>query len=400
MADFNAEMFLGRPVGFWILFNDITIVDQAIQRGTVLLSSMLASWQRLYAVRTFVFPALNFMMRYGNLGKDDWHRLDVVLRPLLKKTLYLPANASNEYIYGSPHLGAAAIPLATELSDICGVDNAFKLLTSGDLELRDMASEGLREVVSKRLHQLAERPDVEDYLSGYTEGDFKARASQLRSIWTEAWKASRRLDVYTGSSTRTEFGSPAVITLSTLNTTGKVLQCVAADPASSHFMHSGSFTQFADWRIIHKVMLSLLPLNGACMWVMAERDQRCRVCGYARETLPHVLSHCMPQSAQYTARHNHIVARIRTACRGWFSIIIYDNRPTGDTNLHPDIALELGEETVSIDACCPFDNRLQAFTEARRVKVAKYKPVRLHLARRYQHMTVHVHTVIVGALGY
>lgn len=97
MAEFDAQKFLGRPVGFRILNEDINIIDQAIQRGTALLTSMLvAPWQRLDAVRTFVFPGLNFMMRCGTLGKDDWQRLDDALRPLLKRTLYLPSNASNE----------------------------------------------------------------------------------------------------------------------------------------------------------------------------------------------------------------------------------------------------------------------------------------------------------------
>lgn len=66
----------------------------------------------------------------------------------------------------------------------------FKLLTSWDLELRDMASQGLFEVVSKRIRWPAEQGDVEDYLRGSTEGDFRAPASQLRSTWTEARKAS------------------------------------------------------------------------------------------------------------------------------------------------------------------------------------------------------------------
>lgn len=63
---------MGRSVGFRILSDDVTIVEQAIRRGTALLSSMLTPWQCLDAVRTFVFPGLNFMMRCGTLGKDDW----------------------------------------------------------------------------------------------------------------------------------------------------------------------------------------------------------------------------------------------------------------------------------------------------------------------------------------
>ncbi|XP_072140745.1 uncharacterized protein [Dermacentor andersoni] len=301
MADFDSQKFLGRPVGFRVLADDINIIDHAIQRGTALLSSLLAPWQRHDAIRTFVYPGFNFMMRCGTLGKDDWQRLDDALRPLLKRTLYLPSNASNENLYGSPRSGAAAIPLAAELSDLCRVDNAFKLLTSADFEVRDMASHGLFVVVSKRLRRPAEQRDVEDYLSGSTEGDFRAPASQLRSAWTEARKASRRLDVLwqldregvritCGDKTLTSSHRRKVIrTLRAIQSAtrddalhckpnqGKVMECVAADPASSHFMHTGSFTRFADWRFIHKARLNVLPLNGASPW-MTGRDQRCTFC--------------------------------------------------------------------------------------------------------------------------
>ncbi|XP_075530124.1 uncharacterized protein LOC142563455 [Dermacentor variabilis] len=176
---------------------------------------------------------------------------------------------------------------------------------------------------------------------------------------------------------------------------GKVMQCVAADPAGSHFMHTGSFTRFADWRFIHKARLNLLPLNGARPWLTG-RDQRCRVCGYAKESLPHVLCHCMASSALYTARHNDIVTRLRTASRNRFAIMS-ENRPVGSTNLRPDIVLVHGEEAIILDVCCPFDNRLEAFAAARAAKVAKYEPVRSHLAQRYQRVTVDA--IVIGALG-
>lgn len=85
------------------------------------MNSMLAPWQRLDAVKTFLFPALNFAMRMGAYGKDEWKKIDEALRPLLKKTLYLPVNATNDYLYGSSKGGAAGIPNAAERSDACRI---------------------------------------------------------------------------------------------------------------------------------------------------------------------------------------------------------------------------------------------------------------------------------------
>ncbi|KAL1415293.1 hypothetical protein MTO96_029564 [Rhipicephalus appendiculatus] len=113
--------------------------------------AMLAPWQRLDAVKSFVYPALNFAMRCGVLTKTDSKRLDDAVRPLVKRTLYLPENTSNHYLYGSAAAGTPAIPVAAELSDICRVDSTFKLLTTADRELRDMALSDAYALASARL---------------------------------------------------------------------------------------------------------------------------------------------------------------------------------------------------------------------------------------------------------
>ncbi|KAL1475346.1 hypothetical protein MTO96_037362 [Rhipicephalus appendiculatus] len=110
IGDYESQAFLGRPVGFSLLPDHTT-------RSTL----------RCGVARS---------------GKMEWARLDDALRPLIKKTLYLPGNAANSYLYGSEAAGAAGIPLAAETSDACRVDNAFKLLTSADLETLVCPKEG------------------------------------------------------------------------------------------------------------------------------------------------------------------------------------------------------------------------------------------------------------------
>ncbi|XP_075721811.1 uncharacterized protein LOC142765126 [Rhipicephalus microplus] len=299
---------------------------------------MLTPWQRLDAIKTFLYPALNFAMRVGLASKEEWQRLDDELRPLIKKTLYVPARASNDYVYGSARAGTAGIPLAAELSDTCRVDGAFKLLTSTDSEVRERAREALHQVVSKRLRRDADDEDIEASLSGDTEGDFRQTPTQLQSVWTEARKASRRLTVaweLQDQGARITCGEATVSarnrnklvktlrailsqnrdrSLEAKPNQGKAMACVAADPANSHFMRTGRYTRFKEWRFIHRARLNLLPLNGTRTWVPAA-DKRCRRCGYREETLPHVLCHCMRLS------HNAIVARIKKAALGRFTLI-------------------------------------------------------------------------------
>lgn len=418
LGDFEGHRFLGRPVGFRVL-SDNTTVDEAIHLGRKLLSSMLAPWQRLDAIKTFLYPALNFAMRVGVASKGEWQRLDEELRPLIKKTLYVPARASNEYLHGSTQAGTAGIPLAAELSDICRVDGAFKLLTSTDSEVRQRARDELQQVVTRRLRRPADTEDMEVYLSGETEGEFRQTATQLQSVWTEARKASRRLSIaweISDQGARITCGEASVSarnrhkltrtirallskdrdsTLHGKPNQGKAMVCVAADLANAHFMRSGRYTRFTDWRFIHRARLNLLPLNATRVWAPAA-DKRCRRCGYAEETLPHVLCHCMRQSRVMTERHNAIVDRVKKAALVRFTVIA-ENQVVGNTSLKPDLVLARGEEALILDVCCPFENRLQAFQDARKAKEEKYVPVQRHLLRRFQRVTVDA--VVVGCLG-
>ncbi|KAL1415272.1 hypothetical protein MTO96_029542 [Rhipicephalus appendiculatus] len=60
-------------------------------------------------------------------------------------------------------------------------------------------------------------------------------------------------------------------------------------------------------------------------------------------------------------------------------------------------ALVRGEEALVLDVCCSFDNGMQAFQEARRIKEEKYAPLQLHLLRRFQRVSVDA--IVVGCLG-
>ncbi|KAL1479133.1 hypothetical protein MTO96_052113 [Rhipicephalus appendiculatus] len=328
-------------------------------------------------------------------------------------------NAANDYLYGSAAAGAAGIPLSAETSDACRVDNAFKLLTSTDLEVQELALDALTKIVSKRIHRPANPEELAGYLSGEMDGVFQARTTQLQSVWTEARKASRRLNVtwqlYDDGGTSITCGEDTLTPKHRRKTImklrqemmrtryrglhekpnqGKAVECVAANPSSSHFMRSGNFTPFCDWRFIHRARLNLLPVNGAQPWT-TNADKRCRVCEYAVETLPHALGHCMRHSFAYTSRHNRIVDRVKQAASRKFTVT-HGNRPVGDTNLCTDLVLARGKEAIIVDVTCPFENHLGVL-EAARSEERKYQPVRDYLLRRYQRLSIEA--IVVGMLG-
>ncbi|GIY30010.1 reverse transcriptase domain-containing protein [Caerostris extrusa] len=118
-------------------------------------------------------------MRTAQFPKEDWAKVDKVLRRDIKDTLNLPTEASNEYLYGQRRLGCCGLPIAAEESDINLVDTAFKLLTSKD---NICASEALSSLVSTVHRRLGRSPDdatLGAFLSGEIEGENSARPPEL-----------------------------------------------------------------------------------------------------------------------------------------------------------------------------------------------------------------------------
>ncbi|KAH8027015.1 hypothetical protein HPB51_001330 [Rhipicephalus microplus] len=102
LRDFEPQRYLGRPIGFRIPCGSGSAVESALGQAQAITSSMFVPWQRLDAFRTFVYPALNFSMRCGVLLMMDWRRLDDAIRPLVKRTLYLPTNAATNRAGAAP----------------------------------------------------------------------------------------------------------------------------------------------------------------------------------------------------------------------------------------------------------------------------------------------------------
>ncbi|XP_037503067.1 uncharacterized protein LOC119377840 [Rhipicephalus sanguineus] len=239
LLDFEPQRFLGRPVGFRLVSSTRAVIDTAFEKARAILIDVGAVAPSRRAP-DLCLPGAHFPMRCGVLTKTDWRRLDDAIRPLVKP----------------------------ELSEACRVDSSYKLLTTADLELRDQAFTDAYSVASARLGWEATRSELEAYLTGSIEEAFRAPATQLRSLWTKARKASRRLSVtwspdpadarFTcGDVTLTPTHRCRVIrsevlaadrdlTLHDQPDQGKVMACVAADRASSHFLRTGVFTHLAD----------------------------------------------------------------------------------------------------------------------------------------------------------
>ncbi|XP_030406028.1 uncharacterized protein LOC115645479 [Gopherus evgoodei] len=433
LAEGQAYQHLGTPTGFRVRQTPEDTIQEILQDASRIDVSLLAPWQKIDALNTFLIPRIAFVLRGSAVAKVPLNKADNVIRQLVKKWLSLPQRASNELVYIAHRHGGANVPRMGDLCDIAVITHAFRLLTCPDAVVKKVATTALCSATAKRIDRAASGQDMATFLSGSMDDDFARDRGDIASLWTRARNATRRLGKRLGcrwvwSEDRRELGvlipwtetedtviSPGArgtlerslkaavraLYLGTLKKKpdqGKVYEVTSKWDSSNHFLHSGSFIRFADWRFIHRARLNCVPLNGAVRH--GTRDKRCRKCGYAMETLPHVLCSCKPHARAWQLRHNAIQDRLVKAIAPQLGEKVTNRTVPGtDSPLRPDIVVmdEARKKIILVDVTVPFENRTLAFREARARKLEKYTPLADTL--RSKGYEVYTDALIVGALG-
>ncbi|KAG8174129.1 hypothetical protein JTE90_028359 [Oedothorax gibbosus] len=329
--------------------------------------------------------------------------------------------AANEYIYGSTEFGLLGIPKLAEEVDVMMVDNGFKLLTSKDPRIQELAWGDLLLHVNARTGLEPTPQIIEKFLNGVQDEEgFRHSTCPYATNWSHARSATSRLGVswrckevfdielHVGDKALTMCDRTKICRsikeakriqwahdLVDKPSQGAAIDVSSRHKASSHFIRTGDYTTFADWRFVHKARLNLLRLNGNTPW--DNSSSQCRRCSAPVESTLHVLSLCKPNMGRRTTRHNAIVDRIQNAKRRDWQVYS-KNQVLGNNRLRPDLVLTKGDpEALILDITVPYENRYQAFENARNEKSRKYAAIAALLAKDFK--KVSVEAIIVGALG-
>ena len=422
LSEMEVYEHLGIPTGYHIAPSADKALKDINLKLKMISDSLLAPWQKLDAINTFILPRVSFHLKNGVVQKGPLNLIDRDIKRIGKKCLNLPQRASAEPLYLSYQRGGVNLLPINVLADISQVVHGLGLLQSAHLGQLSMAF--LKSVVRKRIRRLPEPQDVANYLCGSMEGAFANEPTDISNIWTRLRSATRRLRSKINVSWISD-GDQITLCLNGLvlrrrvaeyalrnsireyyrqkllakPDQGKVYEITSATNPPNHFLRNGDFTRFADWRFIHRARLDCVPLNGSQRF--GNRNRQCRRCGYANETLPHVLCHCKPNFVSITKRHNAIQDRLVRAFNASASTTIRINQavPGLDVSLRPDLVAvnETCKTVTIIDVTMPFENRYAAFQAARHEKQKKYAPLAEHYTR--QGYGVFLDAFIVGALG-
>lgn len=413
--------YLGVPIGLVHNIDDIpNIVPRLIRDLEAVRSSLLAPWQKLDAIRTFIQPCLTYALRAGNPLKKSLHEYRALLLKAVRDICNLPTRASASYIFAGKSAGGLAFQDPTVESDLQAIVQAIRMLSSSDDKVTTIAKAELKKFVRNTTQSAPTAELISKYLSAVSDPRLdKLSYSTHSSLWSRVRLACRRQRVtFVFSDTNPPHVSAdesegilskqisvflhrlvqqrSASDLMSLADQGKVARCMAGDQYGngSSWHMNGLNIRFKDWRFIHRARLNLLPLN-ANKSLFSRTDPTCRHCNHP-ETLPHVVCHCRPQMTQIRDRHNKIVDRITNAVR--FGEIRTDRAvKESGLRLRPDIVVKEENEVLIVDVTCPFDNDVNALSDAAEHKFLKYQPLKEHfIARGFK---CEIYPFVIGALG-
>ncbi|CAM5147797.1 unnamed protein product [Eretmochelys imbricata] len=291
LAEGQAYQHLGTLMGFR--------VQQTLQDAAKIDTSLLALWQKINALNTFLIPRISFVLRGSTVAKVPLNKAEKIIRQLVKKWLFRLQRASNELVYIAHRHGGANVPRMGELCDMAVITHAFCLLTCPDARVRNIAANALHDTTKKRISRAPSNQDITTFLSSSLDGEFRWDGRDIASLWSHARNATCHLGKHIGCrwewcEERQELGvlvpqirsddntivtpcargvlertlkaaihSLHMETLKRKPDQGKAFERTRKWDASNHFLAGGGFTRFADWQFIHRAWLNCVLLNGA-----------------------------------------------------------------------------------------------------------------------------------------
>ena len=189
----ESYLYLGVPIGLIHNIDDIpNIVPRLIRDLETIRSSLLALWQKLDAIRTFIQPCLTYALRAGNPLKQSLRDYRSLLVKALCDICSLPTRASGSYFFASKRVGGLAFQDPTIESDLQAIVQAIRILSSSDVVAK-IAREELKTFVRRT----AQSNPTAELITKYLSADKDPRLDKLNysthsSLWSRVRSACRR----------------------------------------------------------------------------------------------------------------------------------------------------------------------------------------------------------------
>ncbi|EEZ99158.1 Uncharacterized protein T26G10.4-like Protein [Tribolium castaneum] len=157
----EAYQHLGIPTGYHVDTTPEATIERMTKEVENIDQSLLAPWQKIDAVNTFVSPKLGFLLRGTTIQKKKTNRLDSRIKAYAKKWLFLPERASPELVYlPCSKGGAGLLPVADSIIQ------AVRMLTATDTQVNAIAVTQMEATIKRRIGRTPSNEDSCEYLVG------------------------------------------------------------------------------------------------------------------------------------------------------------------------------------------------------------------------------------------
>jgi ribonuclease HI len=344
---------------------DPTLRDMRVQTAA-LLQSGLRPAQIVKAIKTFIYPRVDYALRHVRTHRGALDRWDLWLRRGLRHLLRLPQAASTAFFYAPTSRGGLGlIPLA-ELAAAVQVGHAWQMLHAPDQTVQAVARAQITQIAQRRYRldpdHWSERTDdlvlafLRDELKNSPHATRRRQSHDVSSLWTDVQQHARRLgfdffaptpaaaDAPTEASDATPIQptSPALRTPSHTaaltkdnvmaqlklhakrgHATTWLRQTDQGRTVQAHGGHGSAFItrpgrlDDRDYRFAIAARLNQLPTRAVLKRQRRGTVTRCRQrdCTHQTETLAHVINHCEANNTKIRARHDRVLAAIAAKLR-------------------------------------------------------------------------------------
>lgn len=394
-----------------------------------ILTSQLTDWRKLEAIRRFLRPRLEYILR-AMLPNRSWVKnVDDAMRGAVKKAYRLPRRTTTPFFYVPWKHGGLGLPNVENDLDVGWASQVFKYLTSNDPKVIMMCARRLRDTIAaRRAVKNASFDEILDFLnSRLDEGEYR-KSNDVRSLFSlvrgSFYRLSAKLCYAEGDETdlrlmigdrltrgmesrqssqllRGRYHQKQLDSLRAAVDQGKSFHSVARHQSSSAWIGNGKYMSFADYRFAIKGRLNQLPVKTVLKRTKQLRGSiYCRHCHSQPETLAHALNHCRGYMGLIRSRHGEILKRIRKAIPLELGDIYLEQKIPGDPEKNrPDLVVlnKRTQRAIVVDVTVPFEGEENSLQDARATKVTKYTGLKTWLQTHYKE--VKVAAFVVGALG-
>ena len=404
-----------------------TAGDRYRKESEKILASQLTDWQKLDAIRRFIRPKLEYILR-TMLPNRTWAKnMDDAVRGMVKKAFRLPRRTITSFFYVPWRNGGLGLPNVENDLDVGWASQVYKFLTSKDPKVVMMCARRLRDTIAAR-KAITDASFEEIFLNSRPDEGEHRKSNDVRSLFSlvrgSFYRLGAKLCYVEGDETnlrlmigdkliqgtenrksspllRGRYHQKQLDSLRAAVDQGKSFHSVAKHPSSSEWIGNGKYMSFADYRFAIKGRLNQLPVRTVLKRTKQLRGSiHCRRCGSQPETLAHAINHCRGYMGLIRSRHGEILKRIKKAIPKELGEIYLEQEIPGDPEKNrPDLVVinRKTDKAIIVDVTIPFEGEENSLQSARVTKETKYSRLKTWLQSQYKE--VEVAAFVVGALG-